>query len=198
MSITFKMGGDVNMTSLQGYVTTTYADLVGCFGEPTCDGDGYKVDAEWIITFADGVVATIYNYKDGKNYCGEEGLDVEDIREWHVGGYGNTGVEGRVKECLNASRASKPPVSDTLRKLEDRSFEQVIAESRPLRKTYDINMFEFRNTLVDAQNMAVDLTKCMENPDGSVPRDKLIEYTVRASEASVLSKIIKAMDACKF
>ena len=101
-AIGFKMGGDVNMTSLQGYIRTNYETLVGCFGEPTCDGDGYKVDAEWIITFADGVVATIYNWKNGRNYCGAEGLDVEDIKEWHVGGHRGTDVEGRVHEVVDA------------------------------------------------------------------------------------------------
>jgi hypothetical protein len=101
-AIGFKMGGDVNMTSLQGYIQTSYADLVGCFGEPTCDGDGYKVDAEWIVTFADGVVATIYNYKTGRNYCGEEGQDVEDITQWHIGGHPGTDAEGRVEEVMSA------------------------------------------------------------------------------------------------
>jgi hypothetical protein len=75
----------LNGTCLQGYVDANYADLCEKFGEPT-DSDGYKVDAEWLIEFADGTVATIYNYKDGKNYCGEEGLDVEDITDWHIGG----------------------------------------------------------------------------------------------------------------
>lgn len=76
----------VNGTSLKGYVSTDYATLVEVFGEPHSDGDGYKVDAEWMLQFSNGVVATIYNYKDGRNYCGEDGLDVEDICDWHVGG----------------------------------------------------------------------------------------------------------------
>lgn len=101
-AIGFKMGGEPNFTSLQGYINTNYATLVGCFGEPTCDGDGYKVDAEWIITFADGVVATIYNWKNGKNYCGEEGYEVEDITDWHIGGHGGTRAVERVKEVLRA------------------------------------------------------------------------------------------------
>lgn len=75
----------VNGTCLQGYVYANYTDLVECFGQPE-EGDGYKVDAEWVLQFSDGVVATIYNYKDGKNYCGDEGLDVHDITDWHVGG----------------------------------------------------------------------------------------------------------------
>lgn len=100
--IGFTMGGDANMTSLEGYIRTSYADLVGCFGEPTCDGDGYKVDAEWVITFADGVVATIYNYKDGPNYCGADGTPVENIREWHIGGHRGTDAQGRVEEVMAA------------------------------------------------------------------------------------------------
>lgn len=100
-AIKFTMGGNANMTSLQGYIKTSYADLVGCFGQPTCDGDGYKVDAEWVVTFADGVVATIYNWKDGPNYCGAEGTPVEHITEWHIGGHNGTGAESRVKEVMN-------------------------------------------------------------------------------------------------
>lgn len=75
-----------NGTSLQAHANTTYSRLVRTFGKPHTNGDGYKVDAEWILQFADGTVATIYNYKDGKNYNGDEGLAVEDITDWHIGG----------------------------------------------------------------------------------------------------------------
>lgn len=78
----------VNGSSLRGYINASYSDLVEAFGEPKSDTDEYKTDVEWILVFNDDVVATIYNYKDGKNYCGANGLNVEDIREWHVGGKG--------------------------------------------------------------------------------------------------------------
>ncbi len=77
-------------TSLMGEINISFEKLVKIFGQPHHNGDGYKVDAEWGIKFTDGlyknVVATIYNWKDGKNYCGDEGLDVENITEWHIGG----------------------------------------------------------------------------------------------------------------
>ena len=76
---------DINMTSLQGYITADYDTLEKLFGTPT-EGDGYKIDAEWSIEFKDGTVATIYNWKDGKNYCGAEGIPVNDIKNWHIGG----------------------------------------------------------------------------------------------------------------
>jgi hypothetical protein len=72
-------------TSLMGYIDCPYDTLTKLFGEPT-KGDEYKVDAEWIIEFEDGTVATIYNYKDGKNYCGADGLNKEEITNWHIGG----------------------------------------------------------------------------------------------------------------
>ena len=47
---------------------------------------GCKVDAEWGILF-DGVIFTIYNYKDGINYLGEvEGIPTQFITDWHLGG----------------------------------------------------------------------------------------------------------------
>ena len=77
---------DVNGTSLQGYVNVTYAQLKRVFGQEHSTGDGYKVDAEWMLKFEDGTVATIYNYKAGKNYCGETGKAKTKITDWHVGG----------------------------------------------------------------------------------------------------------------
>lgn len=44
----------------------------------------HKTDAEWEIEM-NGKVMTIYNYKDGKNYNGRNGLPVSKITEWHIG-----------------------------------------------------------------------------------------------------------------
>jgi hypothetical protein len=101
-AIGFKLGGNANMTSLQGYIRTSYDVLRGCFGPTTDQHDDYKSDASWTVTFADGVVVTIYNWKDGHAYCGADGLDVEDITEWHIGGHNGTGAESRVKEVVGA------------------------------------------------------------------------------------------------
>jgi hypothetical protein len=81
-----KMGSDQHVgSSLMCYIEIGYDELVEMIGEPNCENDGYKVDAEWRLEF-DGVFHTIYNYKDGKNYCGAEGTDVEFITDWHIGG----------------------------------------------------------------------------------------------------------------
>lgn len=85
-------------TSLLGYVTADYADLKKAFGKPL-DGDGYKVDAEWELEFPDGKVATIYNWKDGKAYCGSSGTPKTKITDWHVGG-NEVEVVNRVKAIL--------------------------------------------------------------------------------------------------
>ncbi len=77
----------VNGCCLQGYIECDYKTLIEVFGKPDTECDGYKVDREWVLKFGDGTVATIYNYKDGKNYCGpQQGLKPEDIKKWHVGG----------------------------------------------------------------------------------------------------------------
>lgn len=76
-----------NGSHLQASVTAPYSKIVEVFGEPHNDGDGYKTDAEWVIEFDDGTLATIYNYKDGKNYNGPNGLSIQDITDWHIGGF---------------------------------------------------------------------------------------------------------------
>ena len=79
---------DVHGTYYQSMINISYKDLVSIFGEPHSMGDGYKVDAEWILQFntPEGpVVATIYNYKDGKNYLGRSGMATSRIRNWHIG-----------------------------------------------------------------------------------------------------------------
>ncbi len=90
-------------THLQGYVKATYEQLLKTFGEPhDPNGDNYKTDVEWAFEFADGTVATLYNWKNGKNYLGEaEGLELNDIYEWHVGGFSEKAV-AKLLEKLRA------------------------------------------------------------------------------------------------
>lgn len=96
-------------TCLQGYVDIDYDELVEYFGEPL-GGDGYKIDAVWLIVFEDGTPATIYNYKDGPNYLGEDAgqwtdswANIKDKnREWHIGGTSQKAVQ-LVLEALELS-----------------------------------------------------------------------------------------------
>ena len=81
-------------TSYKGQINISYNTLVEIFGKPDpMQSDGYKTDAEWVIKFEDGSVATIYNWKDGYNYLGAEGLAVENITDWHIGGFDNKVVD---------------------------------------------------------------------------------------------------------
>lgn len=85
---------DVNGTSLRGYVLATRATLEEVFGEPTYDTDDAtdKVTVEWVLKFADGESATIY---DWKRY--EEGTPaMDELYQWHIGGM-NPIVVGRIQ-----------------------------------------------------------------------------------------------------
>ena len=73
-------------TSLQGYITAPYAELVELFGKPHDFFDDFKCDAEWYVEFDDGTVATIYNWKNGRNYLGDDAPPVEAITSWNIGG----------------------------------------------------------------------------------------------------------------
>ena len=81
-----------NDTSFQGEVDADFNLLCTLFGRPF-SGDEYKVDAEWVIEFEDGTVASIYNWKNGFNYLGAQGTPSDQIRSWHVGGHDQRSVE---------------------------------------------------------------------------------------------------------
>jgi hypothetical protein len=81
---------------LQGEIKTTYDELVKVFGAEHSDGDGYKVQAEWNLTFEDGTYATIYDWKEGDSYNGEgEGTPKEQVTCWHIGG-----TRGEAVDCV--------------------------------------------------------------------------------------------------
>jgi hypothetical protein len=88
-----------NGSSFQGNIDESYHTLKKVFGEPNSNGDGHKVDVEWILQFEDGSYATIYNYKNGRNYLGSEGLPKSKIEDWHVGGFSEKALKN-VKMAL--------------------------------------------------------------------------------------------------
>lgn len=83
----------VNGTHYQGEIDIKYDEIVAVIGNPCHDGDGYKVDAEWVLEFEDGTLATIYNWKDGKNYLGDMGHNVKQICNWHIGGHDQYAID---------------------------------------------------------------------------------------------------------
>lgn len=77
---------DISGTHGQGQINATYKQLVSAFGNPLADGfDDYKSDAEWVVLFENGLIATIYNWKNGRNYLGPEGTPTELITTWNIG-----------------------------------------------------------------------------------------------------------------
>lgn len=83
-------------SSLAGYIKVAYAKLVDLLGQPNAGNDGYKTDAEWELTI-NGKVLTIYNYKDGVNYNGEEdGIPLASITDWHIGAGEDITTEARL------------------------------------------------------------------------------------------------------
>jgi len=94
-------------THLQGTVETSYDNLVKIFGEPHIKGEpGSKIDVEWAFEFDDGTISTIYNWKDGLCYQGDDGDPVESITDWHVGGMYKDALT-KVKEKIEPKKAKQ-------------------------------------------------------------------------------------------
>lgn len=80
-----------------GHLNVNYSELEKELGSPSLGASpDDKTLCEWVIKFSDGIIATIYNYKDGINYDSENGLTKENISHWHVGGFTYEAME-RVK-----------------------------------------------------------------------------------------------------
>jgi hypothetical protein len=72
-----------------GNIEAPYSYLRAVLGEPNYfNGNVYKSDVQWKIYIQSDpvIVATVYNYKNGKNHLGKKGKQVEQITYWSVGG----------------------------------------------------------------------------------------------------------------
>ena len=89
---------DIDFTSLMGEVECSYKQLVEVFGKETNKGDDYKSQAEWHIITPKGI-ATVYDWKECKKYCGKEGISKQEVTDWHIGG-NTVEVVGYIKGAL--------------------------------------------------------------------------------------------------
>ena len=89
----YKRTEDVNGTCLQGRINTSYQTLLYKLPPPIDYYDCYKTEVVWALKFSDGTIATVYNWKNGKNYLEEDGLELEEITEWNIGGHTKKALE---------------------------------------------------------------------------------------------------------
>lgn len=81
---------DYRSASCKDHFEIAYSELVEKLGEPFKNGDaGFpddddKVDVCWCFTF-EGSYVSIWNYKNGPAYCGDEVESVEDIDYFSFG-----------------------------------------------------------------------------------------------------------------
>jgi hypothetical protein len=77
----FTTDANANFTGLKGEFPITFAELVEIFGKPKYgpNADLDKTTCEWALTFEDGTIATIYDYKTNQTPMFEYA--------WHIGGH---------------------------------------------------------------------------------------------------------------
>lgn len=107
----WKRGANPVGTHKQGYAPFSYSRIVEIFGEPDHIGteEGDRCAFDWYIEFADGTVATIYDYKASSLYGdGDDAPTPEEMKksftDWHIGGQTPKAVE----LVLNALKATAP------------------------------------------------------------------------------------------
>jgi hypothetical protein len=78
---------EFNGGSLKGYVLTNFRTLCETFGTPTYGpfDAADKVTCEWKIVTGEGLLVTIYDWKEGETPMGDY--------EWHIGGHSFENVE---------------------------------------------------------------------------------------------------------
>ena len=80
-------------TSFQKKINITYDEIVSKLGKEHSGASGDdKILVEWSFEFSNGIVATLYNWKNGTNYDPSNGLDKEEITDWHIGGHNQDAV----------------------------------------------------------------------------------------------------------
>jgi hypothetical protein len=121
--MSFTHGANTTGTSLKGYITASYDELVRVFGDPDVgpnDRNQDKVTCVWELTFGDGTVATIYDWKEGKTPMGKY--------SWHIGGRNNN-AEHMIHSAFELMMEDADRISETSKSIKlDTFVEDTMAE----------------------------------------------------------------------
>lgn len=95
-------------TYFQGYIQTSFSRLRAAFGSPGPGDDDGKIKFRWIVTFPDGTVSSVYDWKVDAEFMGADGMTRRDLRSagrfaWSIGGHDKRGVWW-VRRALAANR----------------------------------------------------------------------------------------------
>ena len=71
-----------------GYIRVSTDILINIFGHPE-KTDSHKTDWIWRLTLDNNDVIEIYDWKIGKNYNNDHGLELEEINLWCTGSSGS-------------------------------------------------------------------------------------------------------------
>ena len=116
---------DITDTHGRGDLTATYGQLVELFGEPMDKTMGFKTDAEWVLEYENGAIVTIYNWKNGKNYCGDEGLAIEEVDTWSVGG-NTSAAPDFVDRTIASGRKPTPTPDDKMKDIKQKIVSSIL------------------------------------------------------------------------
>lgn len=90
-----------NGSHLQGYVESTFDEIIEIFGSPKHGPDAFyldKVTCEWVLEFEDGTIATIYDWKMCETPYNKY--------YWHIGGFDQKSVD-LIQEIVAIHRLKK-------------------------------------------------------------------------------------------
>ena len=158
---------NINGSSLKGHINIPHYKLVDRFGEPQV-WDDYKTDAQWVIEFDDGLVATIYNWKNGVNYCGDDGIPTNDITEWNIGGKSMEVVD-RITTIINEDKQMKTININNIEPLELNALQvgidSLISELIDLGCFLESEMTNGKETQGDIDELNIKLNACKSVKD---------------------------------
>jgi len=172
MKVNFENGNfDVEVIGShgQGTIDATFEELKHCFGNPRGSHDDHKCDAEWNIKFGSGnliEIATIYNWKNGMNYCGaEKGLRLCQMTSFSVGGFSKNALR-LVESVVHDHQLEKElSIQGAFEELEEKEYLRIQEEA------YEMNKEDIEKKIRKETNLRVDVSYIIDRLEGVLDSD---------------------------
>ncbi|MBF0392690.1 MAG: hypothetical protein HQL38_08400 [Alphaproteobacteria bacterium] len=96
----------IDPASIRPYdkLVVSYEDLEAVFGDPRPAANG--ADVVWVVTFDDGLIAAVYNWRNGLNHLGPNAPPIHQLTNWTIAGTSRDCVH-RIRNLLQRRQWSK-------------------------------------------------------------------------------------------